>query len=80
METVSVPDIAGTYADQIRQHLATSSTPLTVPELCNALKLSDRLVRMGLDRLVFTRQVMVSLRHEAHRRGAIPRQYMLAAA
>jgi hypothetical protein len=77
---IAVPDVAGTYAEQIRQHLASSPSPRTVPEICDALSLSDRLVRMGLDRLVFTKSVNVSLRHEAHRRGAIPRQYHLAAA
>ena len=79
-ETISVPDVAGTYAAQIRDHLSISSKPLTVPEICDALKLSDRLVRMGIERLTFTKQVMVSLRHEPHRRGAVPRQYRLAAA
>lgn len=79
-EQIAVPDVAGTYAAQIRDHLALSTEALTVPEICTALKLSDRLVRMGIDRLVFTRQVTASLRHEAHRRGAVPRQYRLVAA
>ena len=76
---VTVPDVVGTYASKIRGHLTSADGPQTVPEICAALNLSERIVRGGLDRLLFCREVCVSYRHEPHRRGAMPRQYVIAA-
>lgn len=73
-----VPDLVGSYADQIHAHLTKSQKPHTIPELCKATKLSERIARAGLDRLVFTKRVSVSFRHDPHKRGAIPRQYAAA--
>ena len=71
------PDVVGGYATKIRTHLETFPTlALTVPELRAALKLSDRIVRMGLDRLVFCREVKVSYRKpDQKRRGSKFREY-----
>lgn len=79
MNTPTLPDVTGTYAEAIRQRLELRpSLALTVAELCKDLDLSDRLVRMGLDRLVFTNAVTVGFRHRAHKRGSTPREYRLS--
>lgn len=71
------PDIVGGYAEQIRAHLSPTKG-FTVAELSEAAKLSDESVRRGLDRLLFQKTVAVTIRHTAHRRGAMPREYWLA--
>jgi predicted ArsR family transcriptional regulator len=71
----ATPDVVGSYANRIRVHLVEAAKSMTAAEICTALKLSDRVVRMGLDRLVFCNEVSVEFRHEPHRRGAMPREY-----
>src|SRR5262245_2848774 len=77
-QSITGPDLVGSYADKIRAHLEANPKPFTVPELEEELKLSDRVIRMGLDRLVFTKRVQVSFRHDPHRRGGVPRQFAAA--
>lgn len=73
----SLPDIAGSYAVRVRELLATRDDPMTAAEVTSALGCNERRVREALDRLVFTSEVEVELRHTPGKRGALPRAYRL---
>lgn len=78
MPTLEPADLIGAYVDKVRVQVQSAEKPLTVSEIRSALGLSDRVVRMCLDRLLFLHEVTVTKRFEPNRRGAIPLQYQAA--
>lgn len=71
------PDRAAAYAEQVRQALQAASAPLSVKELLESCSLSERLVRDGLERLIFSGAVVMTKRYVARRRGPPPLVYSL---
>lgn len=76
---VEPQDRAGAYAALVRAELRKADAPLTVRELMARLHLSERLIRDGLNRLVFLNEVVVRQRIVTGFRGLPPWTYALVA-
>lgn len=73
-----LPDIAGAYADRIRELLRSHpQEPLSVPEIVKSLGCKEQRVREGLDRLNFLNELAFGQRYSPGQRGSPPRVYSL---
>ena len=75
MTTALVFDFTQQYADRVGAVIRDNPEGLTVVELARKTTFSQNIVRRALDRLVFTNEIRVELRHVPQRRGQMPRVY-----
>lgn len=76
---IAPPDRIAPLAEKVRDELAKAERPLTAKDLVDRIepKMSEALVRDGLERLLFRQELDVSVRREPGKRGAAPLAYAL---